>query len=182
MLKYVLLGFLNYRPLAGYDLKRAIDRSTAHFWNADLSQIYKTLKSLEAAGLIVSEVQPQDDRPDRRVYSATDAGRAALQSWLAALPLETSPLKEVMLLKLFFSADANTSDVLAGLRLQRQLHAQKLAHYQQQTPADIEANAALMGATSRDAFYWDMTRRAGELYEAMVLQWIDETIARIEQR
>ena len=46
MLKYVLLGFLNYAPQTGYELKQAIDKSTSFFWHAKQSQIYTTLKGL----------------------------------------------------------------------------------------------------------------------------------------
>ena len=44
MLKYVLLGFLNYTPMTGYELKQFMDESTANFWHAKQSQIYTTLK------------------------------------------------------------------------------------------------------------------------------------------
>src|SRR5437867_4219260 len=101
MLKYALLGFLNATPLTGYDLKRLIDSSTGNFWHAELSQIYTTLKRLEADGLIFSQVQPQEVRPDRKIYSVTDAGRRDLREWLNTPQIERSPLKEPLLLKLF---------------------------------------------------------------------------------
>ena len=47
MLKYILLGFVNYQPLTGYDLKTLIDGSTGHFWHAYHGQIYSTLHKLE---------------------------------------------------------------------------------------------------------------------------------------
>ena len=31
-LEYAILGFLNYRPLSGYDLKKVFDNSVRHFW------------------------------------------------------------------------------------------------------------------------------------------------------
>lgn len=180
MLKYALLGFLNYHPLTGYDLKRVMESSIAHFWHADLSQIYRTLKTLEADGEITSEIQPQQDRPDRRVYTITEAGRTDLKTWLHAPLTEMSPLKESLLLKVFFSGQVDKTALLTQLRLQRDLHRQALAHYQSQTPQDIANNAAQMGATPADARLWEATRRAGLLYEEMYLRWLDETIAQIE--
>jgi len=58
MLKYILLEFLNYRPMTGCDLKKWIDQSTAHFWHAYHSQIYTTLRKMEADGLVQSACQP----------------------------------------------------------------------------------------------------------------------------
>jgi len=42
-LEYAILGFLNYHPYTGYDLKKIFDNSVQHFWVADQSQIYRTL-------------------------------------------------------------------------------------------------------------------------------------------
>ena len=49
MLKFTLLGFLNYTPMTGYELEGWVNASTGNFWHAELSQIYKTLKQLEKA-------------------------------------------------------------------------------------------------------------------------------------
>ena len=45
-LEYAILGFLNYHPYTGYDLKKIFDTSVRHFWPADQSQIYRTLARL----------------------------------------------------------------------------------------------------------------------------------------
>ena len=60
MLKYVLLGFLNYTPMTGYELKQFMDESTANFWHAKQSQIYTTLKKLEEEGMLESHILKQD--------------------------------------------------------------------------------------------------------------------------
>jgi PadR family transcriptional regulator AphA len=31
-LEYAILGFLNYHPYTGYDLKKVFDKSVRHFW------------------------------------------------------------------------------------------------------------------------------------------------------
>ena len=72
-LEYAILGFLNYHPYTGYDLKKVFDTSIHHFWPADQSQIYRTLARLTREGLTEMEKVPQDDRPDRKVYSITEA-------------------------------------------------------------------------------------------------------------
>ena len=49
-LEHAILGFLNYKPLSGYDLKKIFDTSVRHFWAADQSQIYRTLNRLTERG------------------------------------------------------------------------------------------------------------------------------------
>ena len=67
-LKHTLLGFLNYAPMTGYDLKKHIDNSTQFFWHAKLGQIYPTLKRLDEDGLTESEIMPQEGKPDKKFY------------------------------------------------------------------------------------------------------------------
>lgn len=75
-LDHAILGFLNYHPYTGYDLKKIFDFSVQHFWSADQSQIYRTLNRLTDAGYVEMEKVAQEDRPDRKVYHITGAGRA----------------------------------------------------------------------------------------------------------
>ena len=34
-LKHAILGFLSFKALSGYDLKKAFDNSVRHFWTAN---------------------------------------------------------------------------------------------------------------------------------------------------
>jgi DNA-binding PadR family transcriptional regulator len=180
MLKYVLLGFLNYHPLTGYNLMQIMSDSTSNFWHADLSQIYKTLKTLEEAGLIASTIEPQQDRPDRRIYTVLEPGRRAFQEWLTQPLMDMSSLKESLVLKVFFAGQGDVSIMLAQLQVHRELHRQNLTRYTEQTPLDIEKNIAQVNGSALDAVCWDATRRAGIFYEEMYLRWLDETISRLE--
>ena len=70
-LEHAILGFLNYGPYSGYDLKKIFDISVQHFWPADQSQIYRTLSRLEDREWVDMDVIEQDDRPDRKEYRIT---------------------------------------------------------------------------------------------------------------
>jgi len=122
-LHYIILGLLGARPMSGYDIKRAFDRSLATYWNAGNSQIYTTLKLLASRGYVTSEVVLQEARPNRRVYRLTPEGRAALDSWLLE-PVPARFTKDEFLTKLFFCGQ--TSDE-ATLRHLEEHHAALLA-------------------------------------------------------
>lgn len=102
-LRFTILGLLAIKPQSGYDLGQAFASSVAHFWHADQSQIYRTIKQLEADGAVTTEVIPQSGRPDRRVHSPTDTGIDELDAWLAS-PLEEEHPKEPFLARLFFAS------------------------------------------------------------------------------
>lgn len=122
-LHYIILGLLGARPMSGYDIKRAFDRSLATYWNAGNSQIYTTLKLLASKGYVTSEIVLQEARPNRRVYKLTSQGRAALDAWLLE-PVPSRFTKDEFLTKLFFCGQ--TSDE-AALRHLEEHHAALLA-------------------------------------------------------
>lgn len=81
----ILLGLLQ-EPASGYDVKAMFEEQAQHFWHAELSQIYPTLKRLESRGLLESRSERSDRGPDRRVYRITDEGRGELRRWLREGP------------------------------------------------------------------------------------------------
>lgn len=182
MLTYALLGFLRYAPMTGYDLKQIMDLSTSNFWHAKQSQIYTTLKKLEAKGQVQSEIEPQQGRPDRRVYSITPVGEQALTDWLDAPLEEIEPRKETLLLKLFFAAPTGKDALLGQLGVQRELHQRMLDTYRHETRQVIDQFASQMPEHQADAILWDATRRFGEMFEEMYLAWLAETMAVIEAK
>ena len=182
MLKYALLGFINYGVTTGYDIFKAMEKSTAYFWHAKQSQIYTTLKAMEKQGLVQSRLDPGDGTPDRRVYSITDAGRAEMKAWLEKPVTELPVYKDQLLLKLFFSGDIEKELILTQLRQARSLHTERLKVYADHIKTHIEEAAAMLTDRGRDAVLWDATRLMGEMYEDTAIRWLDQIIAMVEDK
>lgn len=182
MLKYALLGLLQYNPSTGYDLKQFMDTSTSNFWHAKLSQIYVTLKALEQEGLVTSDVQEQESRPDRRVYTLTEQGTQELDQWLQDISMERLQLKDPFLLKLFFSARASKENLLTQLRTQRDIHQKLLHQYQTENRNAIQKVEESIPQLKNDALFWGLTLRSGELIEEATIRWLDETIEVIQRK
>ena len=181
MLKCALLGFLKYESKTGYELKQTMDKSTAHFWHAKQSQIYTTLKKMEEYGLIISHPEPQDRRPDRRVYEITESGEKALQEWLLQPVTRLETAKHLLLLKLFFSGKLEKETILTQLRLLRNLHERQAELYKTESPDFIKKITDSNPELKQDACLWEATRRFGALHEKMYTRWLDETIAMVEK-
>lgn len=180
MLKYAILGFLRYRPMTGYDIEQWMETSTGHFWHAKISQIYATLKQVEAEGLVRSHIEPQEGRPDRRVYTLTDTGQAALTAWLAAPIVEPELKKDTLLLKVFFGLPLGKDALLTQLRLQLELHKQQKQEYEIHTPQEIGRFLTDQPELAAHALMWELTRRFGESYEDTYIQWLQEAIEVID--
>ncbi len=100
-LRHALLGLLAVEPASGYDLKRAIDRSTYFIWNATGPQIYNTLHNLRERGYITSKTLPQRGKPDKQIHTITTKGRAALKKFISE-PIRASVTRDEVLLRIFF--------------------------------------------------------------------------------
>ena len=98
--RFAILGVLSLGAMSGYDVKKLIERSIAHFWNESYGQIYPVLNRLADDGLAERHREKQRGKPDRHVYSLTKKGREELARWLA-VPARHEPFRSELLLKLF---------------------------------------------------------------------------------
>jgi DNA-binding PadR family transcriptional regulator len=81
-LELTLVGLAVQQARSGYDFKSLFESTALRQFSSSPGSIYPALKRLEAAGLLRSEVSTSIGDRSRRVYSATEAGRAVLQEWL----------------------------------------------------------------------------------------------------
>jgi PadR family transcriptional regulator AphA len=175
-LKHALLGFLNYSPMTGYELKKFFDASVAHFWNAELSQIYPTLKGLESEGLVEMNVEAQEDRPNRKVYSLTDDGREELVTWLGQ-PAEPNQIREPILIKVFFAAAISKDEIVSVL--EKRIADLKEAIQQLDLSCRFSAQAATALHLPVEGFFWGLTPELGIKVCEAEMEWAHETIEKI---
>jgi PadR family transcriptional regulator PadR len=79
----VLLGVLDKAssPMYGYQIAKLIEAQTRDVDIMKQGALYPVLRSLEAAGLLRSEVEPSVSGPPRRYYTITEDGRLTLAKW-----------------------------------------------------------------------------------------------------
>ena len=82
-LPHAILVSLYEQSGSGYELARRFDRSIGYFWAATHQQIYRTLRSMEDDGWVRVTPVVQQGRPDKKVYTVSDAGRSELARWIA---------------------------------------------------------------------------------------------------
>lgn len=106
---YAVLGLLSLgEELSGYEIRQWALRSLKFFyWSPAQSHIYRELRRLEELGYATSSTVRQDARPDKRVFSITEAGRAELKRWVDEAPIAPPVIKYDSALKLFFGHAAS---------------------------------------------------------------------------
>lgn len=100
--EYVILGLLMKEERHGYEIHHHFSSGLGRVWYAGRSQIYALLKGLEMTGKVVSEVEIQDNRPAKKVYSITPAGRETFLSWVHGPVEKIRDLRLEFLAKFFF--------------------------------------------------------------------------------
>ncbi len=113
-LKHTILGFLKNGPKTGYDLQKKIESTISHFWPSTQSQIYRTLGDMSNDSLIVSQIEYQDNKPNKKMYSITEKGNDELIRWLSS-PLEIPGHRNQFLVQLFFSRNIDRETVIENL-------------------------------------------------------------------
>jgi PadR family transcriptional regulator AphA len=176
-LEYAILGFLNYHPQSGYDLKKIFDVSVQHFWPADQSQIYRTLSRLTEQGFAEVEKIRQEDRPDRKVYHITEAGRAALIEWLSGPPPFSEP-RSAPLIQVFFMGQISDEEILQRFEEYAQIMRMLLDRYAN-VPADVQKIYKEVNS-ERELFFWLLTLENGIATMRANLEWAESIIVRIK--
>jgi len=118
---WAVLGMLSFgRDLSGYDLKKWADNSLRFFyWSPASSQIYAELRRLEKVGYVTSRIAAQDDLRNKRLFTITPAGTAAITDWVHNSPVDPPVLKHGVALRTWLGhlADpAQLRDVVAEHR------------------------------------------------------------------
>lgn len=173
--RYALLGLLSLGPRSGYDLKKLIDGSIAHFWSESFGQIYPILRRLEAEGLARRRSERQNGKPDRQVYSLTSKGQEELQRWLQH-PARPEGFRSELLLKLFLGAHVPLDATVRQIQEFRKRQQALLATY-----AGLERRLRTEAPGHPDLPYWLMTLRYGQCRVDALMRWSDETLTTLER-
>ncbi|MFI5912621.1 PadR family transcriptional regulator [Dactylosporangium sp. NPDC051541] len=168
---YVLLGLLGAGPRHGYELKQAYDRTLPRAKPLGFGQVYATLGRLARDGFVTEAGQDREGGPDRTAFAITDAGRAELERWVAAVEPPAPHVGAVLLTKvmvaLMWPDPRRAVDYLAA---QRRAHADRLREL---TAVKRDPGAALGDVIAADYAIAHLDAD---------LDWLRTTLARVADR
>jgi DNA-binding PadR family transcriptional regulator len=165
---WAVLGLLGLKPMSGYDIKRAVDRTIRHFWAASYGQIYPELKRLEEAGWIAGKDADRGGR-SRRVYRITAAGRRELEGWLHGYETRIE-MRDESLLRLFFADELPRDEALGLLAARREGYRMMLAYLR-----------SLDDGAGADPPFVDLVYRWGLDYCEWGIEWCDRQERRLRR-
>ncbi|GAA5112483.1 PadR family transcriptional regulator [Haloechinothrix salitolerans] len=175
-LEHAILVSLEERAGSGYELARRFDRSIGFFWAASHQQIYRTLKRMVERGWVTVTDVAQEGRPDKKVYRATDGGRAELSRWLAE-PTEPVTVRSELAVKIRGASLGDPDVVIEEIARHRAHHAERLDVYRVIEKRDFGDPAGLRG----QRLHQYLVLRGGIRAEQGQLEWCDELLTALHR-
>jgi DNA-binding PadR family transcriptional regulator len=180
-LRHAVLAALANGEASGYELAKRFDVSVANFWSSTPQQLYRELERLENEGLLHARVVRQRRRPDKRVFTLTDAGRDELREFTTQ-PAKPAALRDDLLVKLHAIDLGDQAAVVEALTTRLDRARAKLARY------DLIRDDLLAGR-SEEEFIRDsesigsyLTLMGGRMYEQQNIRWCTRVLSILEQR
>ncbi|MBN2533337.1 MAG: PadR family transcriptional regulator [Spirochaetales bacterium] len=150
-IKYTILGFLSWRPLTGYDLKKLFIDTIFIYWSGNNNQIYRTLVQLHHEKLVTNEVQHQENGPTRKIYTITEKGLSELRIWVQSTP-ELPQLRNSFLIQLAWADQLGPEELDTLLKkYEDEIHVQSLMYHEHK-----KRNLVNPARTKRETYLWSM--------------------------
>ncbi|MDA3642646.1 PadR family transcriptional regulator [Saccharopolyspora indica] len=113
-LRHAVLAALLDGELSGYQLAKAFDAGMANFWHALPQQLYSELAKLEREGLVAGREVVQETRPNKRLFTVTEAGFAELHRFAGA-PSKPSFIRDDLMVKVAAADSIEAAELIGQL-------------------------------------------------------------------
>ncbi len=180
-LRDAVLTALLEREYSGYDLAKEFDASVANFWMATPQQLYRELDRLAVQGLIQARIVHQERRPNKRMFSLTEAGRDAIREFTARAP-KPSTMRDDLMIKVAAADAGDTRAVRDSIAERLQWALAKLERYER-------LRARLLGGRTEEEFVAQadrigpyLTLLRGISFEQENIRWAERALTIIERR
>ncbi|MBN2259724.1 MAG: PadR family transcriptional regulator [Clostridiales bacterium] len=174
--QFLILGMLSKEPMTGYDIKkRVIKTNMDSFWDISFGQIYPSLRDLEKEGSITKELEINENRPNRKIYSITKQGKVKLQNWLMK-PAEPEKFKIETILKLGFGEQTTKNELIKHLNEFKQRCNARLEKAQ-----TFEKELRNKSTQTERDFYLLLTLLLGQNLEKAGIEWVEISLKLLKE-
>ena len=180
-LRDAVLAALLEGEASGYDLAKGFDASVANFWMATPQQLYRELERLADQGLIQARVVHQERRPNKRMFSLTQAGRDAIRQFSARAP-KPSVIRDELAVKVL-AVDAGDARAVRDFMVERLQWAEaKLQRYERMRARMLDGRSEeeYLAQTERVGPYLTLLR--GISFEEENIRWAERALTIIDHR
>jgi DNA-binding PadR family transcriptional regulator len=157
--------------MSGYDIKRVLKSLGWLLGNPSFGSLYPALHTLLKDGLAVVDVDSRQNKPSRKIYSITEAGRQALAEWINR-PVGPNTSIKAFVMRLVLADNLSNAGLIAQLyqrRAQVATHRTDLEHMVKELDDQISSGQRL-------ALDYGLALATTEL------AWLDSTLNRLSRQ
>jgi PadR family transcriptional regulator AphA len=170
-LRYFILGLLTQQSMSGYDMRRFLKSLSWLISSPSTGSLYPILRALLEEDLATVETIPGLDKPPKKIYTITGAGRQELRAWIEQPVVSEVPLK-AFVMRLLLVDNFSPAKLMAHLQ-------QRRAHVAAHT--DALHRAAGMSREEENlgqslAMGYGLTLATAEL------SWLDDTLGELPRQ
>ena len=166
---------------SGYDLAKGFDASVANFWPATPQQLYRELDAMAADGLVRARLVHQEKRPDKRLFTLTGAGRAALREFTANPP-RPGVIRDELLVQVQAVDAGDPAAVRRALAERMALAETKIARYERLRARLLDGRFEDDYLAEADRVGPYLTLMRGLSFERENLRWCEQALKVLARR
>ncbi|MBN0043009.1 PadR family transcriptional regulator [Streptomyces actuosus] len=181
-LRNALMAALLEGEASGYDLAKQFDASVANFWMATPQQLYRELERMSGEGLVTARVVAQERRPNKRLFSLTEAGTEAVRAYVSEPPARPTTIRDELLVKVQCADVGDIEAVCAAIGERTDWAAAKLARYER-------IRERLLKGRTEDEYFEEaerigpyLTLMRGMAFERENIRWGEAALRRLRRR
>lgn len=180
-LRHAVLVSLLDGEATGYELAKRFNIAVANYWHAQPAQLYAELNRLETDGLVSATTVVQTKRPNKRVFSLTEAGYEEIRRYAAEPSVPTST-KDDLLVKITGVDLCDHELLIDDIMNRRAQCVAHLAHYEEVRSAMLRGRdeEKFIATTSRVGPYLALSR--GISVESDNISWCDMAVRVLHAR
>ncbi len=125
--RHLILGLLLQQPMSGYDIKRLLKSLSWLIGNPSSGSLYPVLRGLLHDGLVTVEPVRHETKRPRKIYSVSEAGKAAFEEWIDEPVRSGAPLRMFLIRLMLADRHSPTSLVSCLERRHAQVASQRRA-------------------------------------------------------
>jgi PadR family transcriptional regulator AphA len=169
--RHVILGLLSQQPMSGYDIKHFLKNLDWLVGSFSFGSIYPALHALLTDSLVTVDVIYHQDKPPKKIYSITEAGKQVLREWIGQPAVPSASLK-AFLMRLMLASNFS--------------HAGLIAYLEQRRSQVKVQHTALEQVTEDQDETTDLGQRLALDYGLAVanaeVAWLDRTLERLSEQ
>jgi DNA-binding PadR family transcriptional regulator len=184
-LRNAVMAALLEGEASGYDLAKGFEASVANFWTATPQQLYRELERMEQEGLVSARVVRQERRPNKRLFSLTEAGLEVLRDYVGKAPARPPAMRDELMVKvqcIDIGDGADVDAVRAAVAERHERSTAKLARYLRMRDRMLDGRGEDEYLATAERIGPYLTLQGGIAYERANLHWCETVLERLDER